>query len=164
MRLSRAVISPVLEKGASIWPISVVVGLTSAYIAYPLAERIEKRAIREKLKELTKFYQLSSVEREKLSLQRLGKMVEFAASQVPYYKDLFQQQGINPENFYKDARYLNDVPFLTKDVIREQGERMLSRPLNEIRHHVCKTGGSTGLSCHIYYDQVAADYSAAVTL
>lgn len=164
MRLSRAAISPVLEKGASIWPISVVVGLTSAYIAYPLAERIEKRAIREKLKELRKFYQLSSVEREKLSLQRLGKMVEFAASQVPYYKDLFQQQGINPENFYKDARYLNDVPFLTKDVIREQGERMLSRPLNEIRHHVCKTGGSTGLSCHIYYDQVAADYSAAVTL
>jgi phenylacetate-CoA ligase len=164
MRLSRAAISPILEKGASIWPISTVVGFASAYIAYPLAERIEKRAVREKVNELRKFYQLSIAEREELSRQRLGRMVEFAASQVPYYSDLFKQHCINPKNFFKDSRYLNDVPFLTKDIILEQGERILSRALNEFRHHVCKTGGSTGLSCHIYYDQSAADYSAAVTL
>ena len=41
---------------------------------------------------------------------------------------------------------------------------MLSRPLVELRHHACKTGGSTGISTIIYYDQEAADYSSAVTL
>ncbi len=39
----------------------------------------------------------------------------------------------------------------------------MSKPLEQIRHHACKTGGSTGLSCTIYYDQEAADYSSAVT-
>ena len=64
----------------------------------------------------------------------------------------------------KDVAYLQDLPFLTKDIIREEGARLLSQPLEKTRHHVCKTGGSTGLSSVIYYDQEAADYSSAVTL
>jgi phenylacetate-CoA ligase len=164
MALNRSTISPILEKAASVWPISRVVGLSSAYIAYPIAERIEKRAIREKLIELRKFYQLSNADRQKLGRERLARIVEFSATQVPYYRDLFHKHSFDPAKIADDIRYLEDIPYLTKEIIREQGARMLSRPLSEIPHHVCKTGGSTGLSCHIYYDHAAADYSAAVTL
>jgi phenylacetate-CoA ligase len=59
---------------------------------------------------------------------------------------------------------LEDLPYLTKEIIREQGERMLSHPLAGVRHHSCKTGGSTGLSCVIYYNQSGADYAAAATI
>jgi phenylacetate-CoA ligase len=48
-------------------------------------------------------------------------------------------------------------------IIREQGERLLAAPLDSIRHHIRKTGGSTGISAIIYYDQIGLDYSAAVT-
>ena len=164
MPLSRATISPILEKGASIWPVSSVIGLVSAYVAYPIAEKIERRAISKKLAELRRFYRLPVADRQEISRQRLVNTLEFAQAQVPYYQNVFKQNAIDLQKIAKDIRYLEDIPFLTKDIIREQGERMLSRPLSEIRHHACKTGGSTGRSCVFYYDQIATDYSAAVTL
>jgi phenylacetate-CoA ligase len=164
MTLNRSTISPILEKAASVWPISMVVGLSSAYIAYPVAEKMEKRAISRKLAELRHFYRLSVAHRQKISQERLIKILEFSQSEVPYYQDLFRQHHLDTEKVAKDIRYLQEIPFLTKDIVREQGDRMFSRSLSGLRHHACKTGGSTGRSCVFYYDQDAADYSAAVTL
>jgi phenylacetate-CoA ligase len=87
-----------------------------------------------------------------------------AGHSVPYYRDLFAQLRFDPDKIRRDVAWVQELPYLTKAVIREQGERLLSKPLNEIRHHACKTGGSTGVSSVIYYDQDAADYSAAATL
>jgi len=162
--LERQKLSPILEEAFSIWPLSVVKGLTSAYIAYPIAERLEKRNIRERIKELQSFYGQPHKTRIQITQDKLFNMLDFASKEVPYYKDLFQQIRFDPENIKKDIQYFSDIPFLTKNIIREQGNRLLSRSLDGYRHHVCKTGGSTGLSCHIYYDQFAADCSAAVTL
>lgn len=162
--LQRSTISPLIESTLSFWPISRLVGLASAYIAYPVAEKLEKRAVREKVKALRRFYTLSAIERDLISKERLGNIIDYAAHYVPYYHDLFKQLNFDLRKIKKDVTYLNDLPYLTKEIIREQGVRMLSKSLDEVRHHVCKTGGSTGPSCFIYYDQLAADYSAAVTL
>jgi len=160
----RQKLSPVLEEVFSTWPLSVLKGLTSAYIAYPIAELLEKRNIRPHIKELKSFYKQSFDIREKIIQQRLFNILDFSSRHVPYYRDVFQKINFDPQNIKRDIKYLHDVPYLTKDIIREQGNRLLSRSLENYRHHVCKTGGSTGLSCHIYYDQYAADCSAAVTL
>ncbi len=162
--LQRSTISPLIESILSVWPISRLVGLTSAFIAYPLAEKLEKRVVREKVKALRHFYTLSAIERDIISKERLVNIIDYAAHYVPYYRDLFKQLNFDLQKIKKDVTYLNDLPYLTKEIIREQGVRMLSKSLDEVRHHVCKTGGSTGPSCYIYYDQLAADYSAAVTL
>jgi phenylacetate-CoA ligase len=162
--LKRSSISPFIEAALAIWPISRIAGLISANIAYPIAEKIEARTVRKKVQELRKFYALPAFERELLAKKRLANIVDFAFCHVPYYRDLFTRLHIDPKKITKDITYLNDIPYLTKDIIREQGERMLSKPLGQVRHHICKTGGSTGASCFIYYDQMAADYSAAVTL
>ena len=61
-------------------------------------------------------------------------------------------------------RYFEDLPYLTKDIIRSEGEGLFARQLNTIKNFPSKTGGSTGLSCMIYYDQESLDYSAAVNL
>lgn len=148
----------------SVQPFSFVKGLVSAGIAYPIAERYEERKVTVKLRELRHHYRLPFQERLTLVRDALVDTLRFAGAQVPYYRDLFAQTGFNPESVAKDVRYLNDLPYVTKEIMREQGERMYSRPLAGLRHHMCKTGGSTGLSCHIAYDQTAADYSAAVTL
>ncbi|QWD02513.1 phenylacetate--CoA ligase family protein [Polynucleobacter paneuropaeus] len=164
MYIKRASISPVIERIISTWPISKAFGLASAYIAYPIAERIEGRSIYPKLRELQNFYQLSADERGQITRNQLCRIVEFSVNKVPYYRDLFRKHKIDTAKLARDEAYMGDIPFLTKDIIREQGERLLSTPLNKTRHHLCKTGGSTGLSCHIFYDQEAADYSAATTL
>ncbi|WP_432472033.1 hypothetical protein [Amphritea sp. HPY] len=139
-------------------------GVLSATVAYPLAEKLEKRDIRAKFRELKKYYRLPFQQRKLIAEKRLIETIEFAAHHVPYYRDLFRNISFNVSQLKKDTRYLQEIPLLTKDIIREQGDRLLSAPLERVRHHVCKTGGSTGLSAHIFYDQIAADYSSAVTL
>lgn len=158
---------PVLRAGAiafSYQPLKLLKGLFSANIAYPYAEKREQREVRPKLEELRRFYSQDKAQRRSIATNRLADALGFAGTSVPYYRDLFAQHAFNTEKVRADVRYLNDLPYLTKDIIREQGDRMLSRALNQTRHHICKTGGSTGLSCVIYYDQEGADYSAAVTL
>lgn len=158
---------PVLRAGELAFarqPLRVLKGLVSAYVAYPVAERREQRAIRPKLAELRRHYRMPFEQRLVIARGKLADTLAFAGQSVPYYRDLFAAQGFDPERVRRDTAYLNDLPYLTKDIIREQGDRLLSRPLAEIRHHACKTGGSTGVSTVIYYDQEAADYSAAVTL
>jgi phenylacetate-CoA ligase len=139
-------------------------GVLSSLIAYPLAEKLEKRDVISKRRELRKHYKLPFITRKKMAEQRLIETVEFASNTVPYYQDLFKSISFDVNNLKRDIAFFNDIPLLTKDIIREQGERLLSKPLAEVQHHVCKTGGSTGLSANIFYDQPAADYSAAVIL
>lgn len=139
-------------------------GFASALIIYPIAEHLEKRNIRGKRAELVSHYKLDFSERKQIAQNHLVDILLCAQHSVPYYKDLFKKIDFQPESLHRDISYLNELPYLTKDIIREQGERMLSQPLSEVRHHICKTGGSTGLSSFIYYSQEAADYAAAVTL
>jgi phenylacetate-CoA ligase len=125
---------------------------------------MEKRQVRLKLAELRRHYRAPFAGRKVLARKRLRETLEFASHNIPYYKDLFQTYGIQPDAVEKDPHRLQDLPYLTKEIIREQGERMLSHPLAGVRHHSCKTGGSTGLSCVIYYNQSGADYAAAATI
>lgn len=147
-----------------IHPLTAIKGRLGAHVAYPLAEVIEKRDIRTKLTELRRFYGIPFRVRRSTVIKRLVNILEYAGHNVPYYKDLFAKQSFDPSSIYRDVRNLGRLPPLTKEIVREQGERMLASSLAGIRHHACKTGGSTGPSCTIMYDQEAADYSSAVTL
>jgi phenylacetate-CoA ligase len=145
-------------------PLRLFKGLLSKFIAYPYGEAREQRLIRPKTRSLRKYYLQHHAERIAASKAKLVEILAFSKYHVPYYRDLFRSIGFEPEKVYSDLRYLNDIPLLTKTIIREQGDRLLSTPLDQCRHYICKTGGSTGQSCVIYYDQEAADYSAAITL
>ncbi|AOJ11797.1 phenylacetate--CoA ligase family protein [Burkholderia mayonis] len=145
-------------------PLRTFKGLVAGYIAYPVAESREQRVVRPKIDALRRHYRLPLADRRRITLDRLVDILQFAGTNVPYYRDLFAEKHFDAEKVRRDPRYLDALPYLTKDIIREQGARMMSAPLEQTRHHACKTGGSTGLSCTIHYDQVAADYSSAVTL
>ena len=155
---------PRLEWISARQPVRALKGLVSAHLAYPVAERMENRAVRPRLAALHKDYRKPFSQRLPALRDRMAEMVAFAMKEVPYYRDALQAIAFDPGKLRTDLRYLEEIPYLTKDIIREQGERLLSRPLADLRHHACKTGGSTGQSCVIYYDQPAADQSAAVTL
>lgn len=157
---------PLVRYGRSLFlhqPFRLLKGMAGAYVAYPIAESREQRSVRPKVAELRRYYEQPFAQRRKIALDRLVSILQFAGEHVPYYRDLFRERQFDPLKAGQDPRHLEDLPYLTKDVIREQGARLFSRPLEEVRHHACKTGGSTGLSCTIFYDQVAADYSSAVT-
>lgn len=143
--------------------VETVKALTGAYVAYPVAEFAENRAISSKVRELRGYYKQSLEYRKKVAHYRLFETLQFAGHAIPYYKELFKVTGFDPNKVNDDIRYLDDLPFLTKDIIREQGDRLLSSSLQGVKHHLRKTGGSTGVSANIYYDQIGLDYSAAIT-
>jgi len=138
-------------------------GILATSIVYPFAEYFEGRDIRSKAKWVRDEFDRPPAERLSRAASRLAEMVVFAGEMVPYYQDLFAERRFDPTKIRKDPRYIEDLPYMTKDIIREQGVRLLRKDYSSIRLHGAKTGGSTGPSAMIYYDQEAVDWSSAVT-
>jgi phenylacetate-CoA ligase len=137
-------------------------GLAAAVIGYPLAEHLESRDVRSKQSVIRREMVRSFAERRVRSWGAVVKAVSEAGRNVPYYRDLFSRIRFDPEKLQTDSRYLQDIPYLTKDIIRAQGDRLLRDNHAQVRTHVSKTGGSTGPTCVIIYDQEAADWSSAL--
>jgi phenylacetate-coenzyme A ligase PaaK-like adenylate-forming protein len=138
-------------------------GFVAAYAAYPLAEWMESRDVRSKARALEREMALPFTRRRSRSYAEVVEIVRHASVNVPYYRDLFSRIGFEPEKLKSDARYLQDIPYLTKDIIRAERDRLLRHDHANVRKHISKTGGSTGPSTLIVYDQEAADWSSATT-
>ncbi len=136
----------------------------SARVLYPLAERRLGRQIRVKAEVLRGQVKSSFAERRAWAGAQLAAHLERAGSEVPYYRDLFRQFHFDPLKLADDVAYLQDLPYLTKEIIREQGARLLSERMDPARLHVRESGGSTGPSTRVYYSQEALDWTAAVNL
>ncbi|MDL2216745.1 hypothetical protein LJB81_03305 [Desulfovibrio sp. OttesenSCG-928-M14] len=96
-----------------------------------------------------------------MALDRLVASLHHAGSTVPYYRDLFAAHSFNPEKLRADIRYFTDLPYLTKDIVREQGKRLINETLAQSMVREQKTGSSTGLAASIYYDRESLDWTAA---
>lgn len=94
--------------------------------------------------------------------ERLKKLLVHAGSQVPYYRDLFKACGFQPETF-ENIQQLEILPPLTKEIIAEQGQRMLSRDAEQRGIFRNGTGGATGSPLVFYQDQSFQDYQRVAT-
>lgn len=85
---------------------------------------------------------------------QLQKMVEHCYLHVPYYRDLFDQLGID----YKSIRKLEDLsvlPILTKDVIQENMDKFMADNVNKADLMFMRTSGTTGSCFQFYYTKSA---------
>lgn len=136
----------------------------NAYVLYPFLESIQKRDILSKLNLLKKDSLLPFNERLQIRRKKLIEILNIAKNHVPYYRDLFRHIGFDPDKVEKDIAYFYELPYLTKEIIREQGNRLLNDKYPKNSLHIRKTGGSTGPSALIYYSQGALDWTAATNL
>jgi len=97
----------------------------------------------------SKFRYLKSIEyqsTEKL-LQLQNKKVEtllrHAYQNVPYYKDILADAGVIKESKVFLENFEN-IPFLTKEIIRREGENLYSRNYKKRHSYPNSSGGSTG--------------------
>lgn len=84
-----------------------------------------------------------------LQWERLKRLLERAYARVPYYRELMDRCRLPPERIRAPGDYAR-LPLLTKAILQEQGDRMLSsdpgpRPL--IRG---SSGGSTGQPTRVW--------------
>ncbi len=77
---------------------------------------------------------------------KIRNMVQYASRNVPYYKQCFETQGIDPNEIsgYDDLRH---IPVLTKrDIIENEKDLINRNPRSKV--YTRKTSGSTGMTLH----------------
>ena len=76
-----------------------------------------------------------------LQVQRLQAFLQDVALHVPYYRQLFEQQGFDPKQVHSTAD-LQRLPFLTKSIIRANTEALKHTQAKGLARF--NTGGSSG--------------------
>jgi phenylacetate-CoA ligase len=94
---------------------------------------------------------------EEYQLDRLKKLLIHAGKNVPYYQDLFKGCGFVPERF-QDFDELTVLPPLTKEIIAQEGQRLLSIDASQRGVFKNRTSGSTGSPLLFYQDQNYRDH------
>lgn len=112
-----------------------------AELLFPLQEKFKQHAtvaIRQAMDDS----QWWSAERlESHRVERLRSLLQSAGKHVPYYRDCFARQGFEAQSVSSLAD-LQRLPFLTKAIIRAEGERMKSDVAQGLTRF--NTGGSSG--------------------
>jgi len=95
--------------------------------------------------------------------QRLERLLHHAWSQSDYYREVLEHCGAVRPDGSVDLDRFEDIPFLTKDIIRAQGARLVARelPRGRTSHDNC-SGGSTGKPVRFWQDNVYWDSTIAI--
>jgi phenylacetate-CoA ligase len=93
--------------------------------------------------------------REKLKeyqMQQLEKLLNHAYNNVPYYRRVFDERGLKPKDI-QDFDDLKKLPYLTKEIIRNNLEDLIARNYPSSKLQYCTTGGSTGIPMGFYVEK-----------
>lgn len=112
------------------------------------------------LRELTPVQFLPRNEIKKIQSEKLQALLQHAYEHVPYYHDLFESLGI-VSNGVVDSSQFSKIPPLTKDIIREQKERLYADDKETRGFYKNTSGGSTGIPVEFIQDSTYRDMSWA---
>jgi len=88
---------------------------------------------------------------QKNQFNSLKEMLTYANNYVPYYTELFKKVGFQPKKM-KMVKEMEVIPFLTKELIRENFESLISTKEVSGGHYIATTGGSTGEPLKVLLD------------
>jgi len=132
-------------------PRSIQQPLRYIYSAIPLPIRYGKA-----FWETYKFLQLSQwwsrEELEEYQLAQLSKLLDHAYENVPYYRRVFDERGLKP-NDIQDFKDLQQLPYLTKKIIQENLPDLVARNYPKSKLKYVTTGGSTGIPLGLYHEK-----------
>lgn len=124
----------------------------SKYLIYPLYDLKDSSCKLKELSQLEKTQWLDTkILREKQWLS-LKNTIAYAYVYSPYYKNLFQQHKIKPEDIRCYEDYLS-IPITSKQDIRNNADQFISTEYQKNKLITAKTGGSTGVSLALYFDK-----------
>ena len=100
------------------------------------------------LKESEKF---SYEETKNYQLEQLRNILNFAYKNIPYYTDLFNKVDFDCSQF-SSFDDMNKIPVLTKNIIRENFDKLISNQKVRGGYYVATTGGTTGEPLKVLLD------------
>jgi phenylacetate-CoA ligase len=113
------------------------------------------------LRELMESEKWSAAEIEAYQNEKVRGLVRYAYENVPFYRDRWQSLGITPDDI-RSRDDLVKLPVLTKEDVRENLDRLLSR--SAIRRDVVfkHTSGTSGKALHFYVSRGSIPFQWAV--
>jgi len=93
--------------------------------------------------------------------RRLRETVRWAARSVPYYRERFRQEGINPESI----RGLDDlprIPYLDKETVRARASELRSESIPNRQILSGHTSGTTGTALRLFHTREALAWEYGV--
>ncbi|HSW08977.1 phenylacetate--CoA ligase family protein [Aquabacterium sp.] len=126
---------------------------------FPLHERLKGHDSVAVRRRMEKTQWLGAEQLDELRVARLRSLLQDIGDHVPYYRDLFRQQGFDPSGVQR-IQDLQALPFLTKAVIRGQGDALKHAAARRLVR--LNTGGSSGepLIFYIGNERVSHDVAA----
>jgi len=85
-------------------------------------------------------------------LQQLSKLLTHAYENVPHYRRVFDERGLKPKDI-QDFNDLKKLPYLTRDLVRENLEDLVARNYPKYKRLFFTTGGSTGTPLGFYWEK-----------
>lgn len=95
---------------------------------------------------------------EEFRIERLRSFLVDVGQHVPYYRDLFAEQGFRPESICHITD-LQSLPLLTKSIIRKENDRLRADNARGLAR--CNTGGSSGEPLIFFIDRERVTHDVA---
>jgi len=132
------------------------------HIVFPLQERLKGKNTYKLLRELEQSQWKHPQDLERLQFERLRAQLTHAYLTVPYYRRVFDERGLPPEKI-KDWSEFQQLPFLTRSILRDQFEELCStKPVQGTQR--MSTGGSTGQPVTVLVDSIRNSFIDAARL
>jgi len=85
-------------------------------------------------------------------LYQLNILLKHVYKNVPYYKNVFIERGLKPDDI-QDLSDLKKLPYLTRDLVRENSEDLIAKNFPRSKGLYFTTGGSTGTPLGFYWEK-----------
>jgi phenylacetate-CoA ligase len=131
----------------------------AAYIRF--YELSNHRSLWPRLEALTKSQWYTDEELQQLRLKKLQTLLKHAYCKVPFYRQSFKKQGVNPFEI-TEVEDLSKFPlFRKKDLQLNYPHKLLARSTDHSRGFSDATGGTSGGSTRYFVGQISAEFRAA---
>lgn len=137
-------------------------GLFSRHIVAPLWAGRDHSPYLRVLRDLERTQYLAGEEIRELQLAKLRKLVEYAYTHTPFYRERLTNAGYHPGDSFTFADYAQ-LPVLTKKDIQEHLDTLRSREFPKDKLIANLTGGSTGSPLKFYHDPPRLESRKAAT-
>ena len=129
---------------------------------FPAWERLRGRETYSRYAELLSSQWKPRAELFDFQMGELRKLLTFAEAHIPYYREVFREQGFSPRAVTRREDLLA-LPILTKDIIRSRYSDLVS-PAHRDENIVKGTSGSTGVPLKFEYSRSSEAWRQATRL
>ena len=130
------------------------------HIILPLGDLLRGEQVHKYLRLLREAETWSDDQMHDFQQQRMRMLIQYAANEVPFYRDWFQTHDLNPS-----TATLADMPIVSKNIMRQQGiGRFAAEHFPERQRIASRSSGSTGEPFSFFTSRLSDSVNTAAKL